>query len=218
MKWLGHACFYLTSPGGVRVLTDPFDPGVPYPPISLECDVVTMSHEHSDHNGEKGVMGSPKVIRGLDKVQNEVRAVQETVGDVGFRTVASFHDDRFGEKRGKNAIFVLDFAGLKVVHLGDLGHELSPEQVKEIGGCDLLLVPVGGFYTIDGKTAARVVESLSPRVIVPMHFKTQYLASWPIAGPEDFLATQERVRNVGKEVSIDRWALPERPEVWVFSV
>ena len=218
MKWLGHACFYFTSPGGVRVLTDPFDAKVPYPRPARECDVVTISHEHGDHNCVVDLMGSPKVLRGLDPESKEVRKINEDVGDVRFRTVASFHDPEGGSKRGRNAIFVMDFAGLKVVHLGDLGHPLSPVQVNEIGPCDILMVPVGGYYTVDGKTAAAVQRSLAPRVTVPMHFKTQSIASWPISGPEEFLMGQERVRNIGKEVDVDRWTLPEKPEVWVFSV
>lgn len=218
MRWLGHACFYFASPDGVRVLTDPFDPEVPYPKVSVECDVVTMSHEHGDHSSEEGLLGSPKILRGLDPKSNEVRKISETVGDVRFRTVASFHDGESGKKRGKNAIFIADFAGLKVVHLGDLGHCLSQNQVKEIGPCDILLVPVGGYYTIDGKTAAMVAGLLSPRITVPMHFKTEALASWPISDAGEFLATRDLVRNVGREVNVDRWTLPEKPEVWVFSV
>jgi len=218
MKWLGQACFYLTSPGGVRVLTDPFDAKVPYPRPSLECDVVTVSHEHGDHNCVGDLKGSPKVLRGLDLETKEVRRINEAVGDVSFRTVASFHDPDAGTVRGRNAIFVMDFAGLKAVHLGDLGHPLSQEQVKEIGPCDILMVPVGGYYTIDGKTAAAVAKSLSPRVIVPMHFKTELIASWPISGPEEFLTGQGHVRKVGSEVDLSRWTLPKAPEVWVFSV
>jgi len=220
MKWLGHACFYLTSPQGVRVLTDPFDKGVPYPPISVECDVVTVSHEHSDHaGGLGGVQGSPKVLRGVDKESGQVRRIADRVGDVSFRTVATDHDDQGGTKRGKNAVFVMDFAGLAVVHLGDLGHELSDGTVKEIGRCDVLLVPVGGFYTIDGKAALAVVKSLSPKVVIPMHYKTRYTASWPISGPEEFLQSQRNVRYLGTdEVDLMRNALPAEQEAWVFSI
>jgi L-ascorbate metabolism protein UlaG (beta-lactamase superfamily) len=219
VKWLGHACFYLTSPGGVRVLTDPFDAKVPYPRPALECDVVTISHEHGDHNDLTDLKGSPQVLRGLDAESKTVRRIDETIGDVSFRTVASFHDAESGSKRGRNAIFAMDFAGLKVVHLGDLGHELSPEQVRQIGRCDVLLLPVGGFYTIDGKAAAKVTESLSPRVVVPMHFKTKYLASSPISGPEDFLRTQGNVREIGKEgIDVEQRTLPANREVWVFDV
>ena len=201
------------------MVTDPFGPGVPYPPIAVECDAVTISHEHSDHNQLTGVEGPHEVLRGLAKDTKDVRAVQKTVGDVSFRSVASDHDDAGGKKRGKNAVFVMDFAGLKVVHLGDLGHELSDAARKEIGPCDVLLIPVGGFYTIDGRTAARVAEALSPRVVVPMHYKTPFISSWPISGPEDFLASQKSVRMLGKSrVDLDSSKLPAKPEVWVFEV
>lgn len=223
MEWLGHACFHLVSPDGIRVLTDPFDKGVPYPPISIECDAVTMSHEHSDHNSLAGVKGSPKALHGLDKDTKKVVALTERLGDVSFRTVPSFHDDQGGAKRGRNAIFVIDFAGVLVVHLGDLGHEPSDETVKEIGRCDVLLIPVGGFYTIDGPTADKVADALSPRVVVPMHYKTRYLASWPISGPEVFLRLRaekgETVRNIGRDgVRLDAEALPAKSETWVFAI
>ena len=219
MKWLGHACFYLTSPRGVRILTDPFDKGVPYPPVSVECDVVTVSHEHSDHaGGLGGVKGSPRVLRGVDKDSGQVRRITDEVGDVRFRTVPTDHDDQGGAKRGKNAVFVMDFAGLVVVHLGDLGHVLAETTVKDIGRCDVLLVPVGGFYTIDGKAAAEVVKSLSPRVVVPMHYKTKYTASWPISGPDEFLRGQRNVRYLDTDqVDLKANALPAEQETWVFS-
>lgn len=218
LTWLGHACFYLVSPGGVRVVTDPFAASVPYPRPSVECDVVTVSHEHSDHNDATAVKGSPKVVRGLDKETGSVAMVKHSIGDVSLRTVASNHDSEGGTKRGKNAIFVMDVAGLTVVHLGDLGHELGSGAVREIGPVDILLIPVGGFYTVDGATAAKVAASLAPRVIAPMHFKTKSMASWPISGPEDFLSSQSSVRRVGSQVKVDRTALPAKPEVWLFEV
>lgn len=218
MKWLGHSCFYLVSPGGTRVVTDPFAPSVPYPKLFIECDVVTISHEHSDHNDVSGLKGSPKVMRGLDRDTKAVARLNETVGDVSFRTVASDHDADGGQKRGKNAIFVMDFAGLKIAHLGDLGHGLPQEAVQEIGPVDVLLIPVGGYYTVDGTTAASVAASLSPRIVVPMHFRTGYTASWPISGPEDFLSAQSRVKEVGNQASVSLSSLPAATETWLFKV
>ncbi|HHX27681.1 MAG TPA: MBL fold metallo-hydrolase [Firmicutes bacterium] len=216
MKWLGHAAFSLVSPAGVRIVTDPFASSVPYPPISLDCDVVTVSHEHHDHNGIDGLKGSPRVLRGLSG--KEVAQVDETIGDVRFRTVASFHDGEGGSKRGANAVFVMEMPGMTVVHLGDLGHELDAKAVAAIGKCDVLLVPVGGHYTIDGKTAARVVRALNPRVAVAMHFKTGYIADWPIAGPEEFAAQWSSVKRLpAGEFSVE--LSPDGPrgdtEVWI---
>ncbi|HHY75705.1 MAG TPA: MBL fold metallo-hydrolase [Firmicutes bacterium] len=215
MRWLGHAAFSLVSPGGVRIVTDPFDETVPYPPITLECDVVTVSHEHFDHNGVKGLKGSPRVLRAVEG--KEVVPVDVTVGDVRFRTVPSLHDDEGGTKRGPNGIFVMEMPGMTVVHLGDLGHALDEKTVSAIGHCDVLLVPVGGYYTIDGKTAAGVVRSLRPKVAIAMHFKTDLIKDWPISGPEVFEAEFEKVKKLPPgEFEVDLSAVPSGEiEVWI---
>jgi L-ascorbate metabolism protein UlaG (beta-lactamase superfamily) len=215
MRWLGHAAFLFTSPAGVRVLTDPFGSSVPYPPLSVECDAVTVSHEHHDHNEVGVVRGPAKILRGLEG--QEVKRLSEKVGDVSFRTVPSRHDGEGGAKRGKNAIFVIDVAGLVVVHLGDLGHELSPDTVSEIGRCDVVLVPVGGHYTIDAKAAASVIRSLQPKVAIPMHFNTKYIADWPISGPEEFLSLWPSVvkRLPAGEFQVSSETLPSNLEVWL---
>jgi len=215
IKWLGHASFLLVSPGGVRVICDPFDKSVPYPPVSEECDVVTMSHEHFDHNDLAGVKGSPKVLRGLK--DNQAQRLTETVGDVTLRTVPTYHDGAGGSKRGQNAVFVMDVGGLKVVHLGDLGHELDQEAVSEIGPCDVLLVPVGGYYTIGPDKALKVTQALKPRLVIPMHYKTGYIPDWPIGGPESFLSAFKTVKNVPNSVDVTATSLPDEMEAWVFA-
>ncbi len=217
LRWLGHAAFYIESPRGVRIVTDPFGVSVPYPKVGLECDVVTVSHEHHDHNDLTGLGGKPKVFRGLDLITKKVQRLEETVEDVGFRTVPSFHDDAKGTKRGENAIFVIDVAGTKLVHLGDLGHGLDDQAVSEIGKCDILLVPVGGFYTIDGVTAIEVTSRLKPRIVVPMHYKTDHIEDWPISGPEEFLASFNKVLKAPSEgISLLQDCLPHTIEARVF--
>lgn len=222
VKWLGHAAFYLVSPAGVRVLTDPFGESVPYPPVSAErdaakCDVVTVSHEHSDHNAVQAAGGAPRILRGLSG--NAVARLDETIGDVRFRTAASWHDAEKGAKRGANAIFIMDFPGLTVVHLGDLGHELDDGSAAEIGRCDVLMVPVGGHYTIDAKTATRVTRVLEPRVAIPMHYKTKYTAGWPISGPDEFLSDWARVRRLEPGAfDLDGQDLPGETEIWAPSL
>lgn len=216
MRWLGHAAFSLVSPNGVRIVTDPFDSSVPYPPITIECDVVTVSHEHFDHNGVAGLKGSPRILRAV--VGKDVASTLETIGDVRFRTVASSHDDTGGSQRGPNGIFVMEMPGMTVVHLGDLGHALDEKTVSSIGKCDVLLVPVGGHYTIDGKTAAQVVRSLKPKVAIAMHFKTSYIKDWPITGPEDFEAEWKFVKRLPPgefEVDLSPNKLSAETEVWI---
>ena len=182
VKWLGHAAFVITSSDGTKVLTDPYKPGsydgaVGYGPITEPVDVVTVSHEHDDHNGVEGLPGQSEVVRGCG---------EHEAGGVRIHGYGCFHDETQGSDRGDNTIFVMDIDGIRVCHLGDLGHALSPEATKEIGPVDILLVPVGGFFTIDAAQAASAAEALGAKVIIPMHFKTESLG-FPIAPVDDFL-------------------------------
>jgi L-ascorbate metabolism protein UlaG (beta-lactamase superfamily) len=177
IKWYGHACFLMTSSAGTRVLTDPFDETVGYPVPSVEADYVTVSHDHFDHNAVRIVKGQPKVAKGPGT---------HRLGDIEAKGVGTFHDDVRGAKRGLNTVFVFDIDGIRVCHLGDLGHVPGPEQVSEIGGVDVLLVPVGGTYTIDAGGAASVTGLLAPRIVIPMHFKTPAL-SFPLDPVDSFL-------------------------------
>ncbi len=167
IKPIGHSSFSIqgkTSTGGkLTVVTDPFDPkkvGLPYP--KQDADVVTVSHQHDDHNWVEGVKNAPFVV--------------DTPGEYelsGLRIfgIHSFHDDKEGENRGPNTIYVYDFKEARVAHLGDLGHTLNSDQQEALEFVDVLLVPVGGFYTIDPKTAMMVIESIEPKIVIPMHYK-----------------------------------------------
>lgn len=154
LTWLGHACFKLESASGSAVF-DPYEPGyVPglrLPPLS--ADAVICSHGHRDH----GYTGAVSL------------SGREPGWDV-FR-MNTFHDGVHGVLRGKNTVTLIDDEGLRLLHLGDLGHRLSPEQLRSLGRVDVLLVPVGGYYTIDAAAAADTVKALAPRVAVPMHYR-----------------------------------------------
>lgn len=220
MRWLGHACFYLESPGGVRVVTDPFGAAVPYPAVSVVSDVVTVSHEHHDHNDIGGLGGSPVVLRGVDSEGGKFRSVRAVVEDVSFRSVASYHDAEKGSKRGLNAMFAIEIAGVHLVHAGDLGHVPGHEVLEAISPCDVLLIPVGGHYTVDAAAALAITLELGPRVVVPMHYKTSYVESWPIAGADEFLSELKRkTRTIGRGgIALSKDVLPEEAETWVFDV
>lgn len=215
MRWLGHACFEIRSPGGLRIITDPFASQVPYPFEPVECDVVTVSHEHDDHNAADRVLGDPVVLRGVDPITRKVNVIDKKIGDVRFETVRSYHDEAGGKQRGENAIFKITLPKLTVVHLGDLGHGIDRSTAEIIGAVDVLLIPVGGYYTIDAIKALAVVSALAPKVVVPMHYKTEHVSSWPIAGVEEFLRLWSGpVRNVSGDVSL--FDLPEKTEVWAY--
>jgi L-ascorbate metabolism protein UlaG (beta-lactamase superfamily) len=208
IKWIGHACFLIEAEEG-RVLTDPYCEKVPYRPPDFPADVVTVSHEHSDHNAVSRVMGTPSVVRGT--------GVHEAHGIV-FRGVESFHDDQKGGKRGKNTIFTFDMERIHLAHLGDLGEALTPPQAAALAEVEVVFLPVGGFYTIGAEEAAALVKSLPRvRVALPMHFKTDRLpAEFPIAPVDNFARRMQNVRRIGSsEVTLTRATLPASQEVWI---
>jgi L-ascorbate metabolism protein UlaG (beta-lactamase superfamily) len=206
VKWLGHASFLITSDNGTRIITDPYvvGGGIKYGEIKEKADVVTVSHEHGDHNNVAAVGGNPKVVKGPAEAKG-----------IKFAGVATHHDDSGGSQRGNNMVFCMDIDGLRVCHLGDLGHPLSDQQVADIGKVDVLLIPVGGFFTIDAKVASEVCDRLNPGVIIPMHFKNEK-CEYPIAGVDDFLAGKGNVRKMdSSEVELKAGALPAETEIIV---
>jgi len=186
IKYLGHAAFVVISDSGLKIITDPYgtSPDLTYGEINEPADVVTVSHDHFDHCNVAAVGGNPRVLR---------RAEVSTAEGVRFKGVASYHDDEGGRMKGNNIIFCFEVDGVKVCHLGDLGHLLDDKQKAEIGRVDVLLVPVGGYYTIDAKTATEVCDQLKPGVIIPMHYRTN--KGLPnIAGVEEFLRGKDKVK------------------------
>jgi len=208
VKWLGHASFLITSDSGTRIITDPYPvgQGLSYGEINEDADVVISSHDHFDHNNFAAVGGSPQVVTETAPVE---------IGGVKFSGVASFHDTSQGSERGPNVIFTMDVDGVRICHLGDLGHPLSDQQVKDIGRVDVLLVPVGGFFTIDAKVASEVAGKLSPKVIIPMHFSNEK-CQFPITGVGDFLEGKDSVIKPGvSEAEFKAGELPDTTEIMV---
>ena len=152
---------------------------VGYPMKELKADAVTVSHGHFDHAHTASCPGA----RVLD-----AEGEWFVAPNVRLRTVSSFHDDAQGSKRGRNLIFLYELDGLTLCHLGDLGHELDEKTLKAIGPVDLLMLPIGGTYTVDSPTAYQIAQAIRPRVILPMHYKTRVNADWAITGPEAFRA------------------------------
>lgn len=175
----GHSEFYLEAQNGFKLLTDPFDGHVGYPMGQYPCDAVTVSHGHGDHNFVQKALGAPAIVdsEGVWKVSPEVTVT----------AIPSFHDDEGGKKRGSNLLMKIEMEGLTLVHLGDQGCALTEDQIKALGQADVLMIPVGGFYTIDARQAYAICQRLQPRIILPMHYKTQANASWPITDEKPFL-------------------------------
>lgn len=207
LSWHGQACFHLTSPQGTRILIDPIpDAGSPnaigYKPVPMPADVVTISHEHFDHTNVGLAKGNPAVLRGLRKTAPDQFKAWEKhnrrFGDVRIYNVGVYHDKKDGRERGLNSVFVFETGDLRLAHLGDLGHLLLASQVKEIGALDVLMIPVGGFYTIEPEEADEVIAQLKPKsVVIPMHYKTDVLKIAELAPVEKFLKGKTNVERSG---------------------
>ena len=210
IRYLGHAAFLITSDQGVRIITDPykpgcFDGGIKYDAITEEADIVTISHEHDDHN-ETRIKGNPKFVK--DAGKHEIKGVSINGTEV-------FHDTSRGQERGRNMIYSLSMDGMKIVHLGDLGHSLSADEVKAMGTVDVLLVPVGGYFTIDGRVAENIVRMLKPKIVVPMHYKTDK-CGFPIAAVEGFTKGKDVIKMDG-EVEITKDKLPAVTAIYLLT-
>ena len=177
IKWLGHACFKLTCSGGECVVTDPFDPSVGYGELNETADILTVSHGHHDHCFTEGVKRAKLTV---------VRAGEYVCGGVKITALPCFHDDCKGAKRGSNLIVKIQADGQTAVHLGDLGHMPDKAQLEFIKGADALLIPIGGFYTIDTKTALEIIDLARPRSAVAMHFSNDF-CRFPISSAEEFI-------------------------------
>lgn len=165
--WHGQSCFQILTSRGkdeqISIVIDPFSEEIGLRIPKLEANILIVTHDHADHNNTKSVAGNPFLISGPGEYE---------IKDTHIQGISSFHDDSSGKERGGNTIYTIEMEELKLCHLGDLGQkELTPEQLEEIGNVDILMLPVGGVYTIDSKQAAKIISQIEPKIIVPMHYQ-----------------------------------------------
>jgi L-ascorbate metabolism protein UlaG (beta-lactamase superfamily) len=212
IRFLGHSAFLIVTAKGTRIITDPYQPGafggaIGHAPIPETADIVTISHQHADHNDAKDLPGTVTVF--------DQPGEYEEAG-VRLKGVPTYHDDKRGQERGANIAWVIAADGMHVCHLGDLGMTLEAGHVGAVGPIEVLLIPVGGTFTIDAAGATEVVEALKPRLVIPMHYRTAK-TKLNIAYVDDFLRDKRNVRKVGaSDIEITPDTLPKVPyEVWV---
>ncbi|MGD9364981.1 MAG: MBL fold metallo-hydrolase [Desulfobacteraceae bacterium] len=192
IQWFGHACFLLTSNDNIRILMDPFDESVGYDLPNTSADIVTVSHQHSDHSNTALVDGPFDLVDTPGK---------HFIKGMNIKGIPTYHDNSQGAKRGTNIIFNVSVDNLNVCHCGDLGHMLTSEQISALGAVDILLIPVGGTYTIDAIIARDIIDALKPRLTIPMHYKTEIL-TFTIDGVQPFLDLTNGHAICHKEIEI----------------
>lgn len=206
----GHACFSIETSTGV-IVTDPFGEEIPYPIGRLKGDIITVSHEHFDHNAVKRVEGNPTILKNPGEYD---------FSRIKINGISAFHDKNKGKDRGKITIFVVEADGIRLCHLGDLGDVLNEEQIKGIGNIDILFVPTGGFFTIEPEEAQRVVKQIGPRIAIPMHYRTNYVKDWNIKPVDAFLKdipfpVKQLETN---SIEITKESLPKTTEVYILKI
>lgn len=165
ITWFGQSCFKIqdkVSADGVTLVTDPFDKTIGLKIPNFEADIITVSHDHHDHNNTGALRGNAVVINTPGEYD---------IKNVSIQGIGSFHDNNNGKEKGKNVIFRFEIEDISIAHLGDLGHVLKDDQLEALSGIDILLVPVGGKYTLDYKNAVEVVNQIEPRIVIPMHYQ-----------------------------------------------
>jgi L-ascorbate metabolism protein UlaG (beta-lactamase superfamily) len=208
ITWLGHSCFRLRG-RDAAVVTDPCGKESGYSISRPNADIVTVSHDHPAHSTVAGVAGTPKVVRGPGEFE---------ISDVLIVGISTYHDGQKGEKLGKNTAYVFEMDDLRICHLGDLGHVPTSEQAEELSGVDILLAPVGGGSTINAAAAVETVSLLEPKLVIPMHYKTEVSKDNELEPLDRFLkemgaktANEERQ----PKLSVTRSTLPEETKVLV---
>ncbi len=209
IEWLGHSCFKITLKSGLRILLDPYNGDTGYAPQDVEADVVTISHAHTDHNDLSHVKGNYTLVN---------TPGEHTFGELTIEGIPTWHDHSMGAHRGSNIVFVFSVRGMRACHMGDIGYVPDDAFFQKLCGTDVLMIPVGGNYTIDAQEALTICEKIEPNIIIPMHFKTPD-SNLDIAPLHDFLQAVGREYDVSHHgqcyLNIDKASLKKRTRVVV---
>ena len=205
IQFIGHSFFKITGKDAV-IATDPFPKEIGLEPQRFKADILTISHQHWDHSNKKAILGEPFIAENPGEYD---------IKSVFIRGIRSFHDKKQGKERGENTIFIFQIEDIQVAHLGDFGQkDLNQEQLEALEDIDIVLIPVGGVYTIDAKEAHQLILKIEPKIVIPMHFLVPHLKITEIAPVEDFFKEMglEKVKPQEK-LSLKKKDLPQELEV-----
>ena len=209
LKYLGHAFFTLSLENGKTIALDPYGSFYSFPKRSMQADWCLVSHHHHDHDGMECIRNAAQVID---------TAGTHKLDGVTVTAVSTWHDEKQGALRGNNLFFVIEAEGLRIGHAGDLGHVPDAKQLRQIGRLDVLLLPVGGYYTIDAQTALEVCRLLQPVTMIPMHYRTKYDEEMPTTDLQTFLSLAKAEDTQMPLVRITKGDVLERPQVMTLAI
>ena len=207
ITFYGHALFVITTGEGKKIGTDPYDEQIRDPLPDISVDIATSSHDHYDHANISLFKGSPAVVN---------TPGETVIGNIRFFGIPSFHDEAGGSLRGKNIIYIIETDAMKIAHLGDLGHIPDYKQLKNLQGIDILMIPVGGVYTINAAQALDTINVLKPKIAIPMHYKS-IDTRLNVDEVGSFTRRTDSFKEVGHSINITEKDLPKDTEIWVMS-
>ena len=202
ITWQGHSCFKIQDKqgaDGVTLVTDPFNKEIGLKVPNFETDIITVSHDHKDHNNVSALRGNAFIINSPGEYDFK---------DVLIEGIDSFHDEKNGAERGSNTIYRIEIDDISVTHLGDLGHVLDSSYLEKLAGTDILLIPVGGRYTLDAKKAVEVISQIEPRIVIPMHYKVEGVTA-DIDGVDKFIKELGLEPTYEEKLKISKKDLPQ---------
>lgn len=202
---IGHSCFKIVGKN-LTVVVDPYNhPKVDLRMPKVDADVLLITHDHRDHNYKEAIKGDYLLLDSPGEYE---------VKECFFQGISSFHDEKEGAERGINTIFTMEIDGIHLCHLGDLGTELNSEQLEALDGVDVLMIPVGGYYTIEPKTAVKVINDIGPKIVIPMHYKEAGV-NMEIVSVDKFLNEIGEEPEISDKLKIMKKDLPEEMKVVV---
>ena len=214
LTYLAHAAFLLESESGVKLLMDPYESGgfdgaIGYDPIDEIVDAITISHAHADHGYIAPHHKTAKQFNKIGQYQFE---------NIKIKGIKTFHDMSQGKERGENIIFIIRIDEIVICHLGDLGHPLKKDILEEIGKVDVLMLPVGGTFTINTKSASEIMTAINPKICIPMHYKTEKLG-FDLAPVDNFISDKINVKQLDRsEIELEKNQLDNMSsEIWVLT-
>lgn len=219
ITYYGHACFKIAFDNSYSIIIDPFSSNYPIP--NTQANLIISSHEHNDHYNPNFLNTKIELLVGTKNNGKEWNLFNKKIDNIKIWNIPVYHDKTNGSQRGKNSIIVIENKDLKLAHMGDLGHLLTQDELNKLQNLDIAFIPVGGFYTLDVKDVITLIKTLKPKIVIPMHYRTEYTQNWPISSLSDFLVEAEKSFKIiqinSNTIKIIKEELPKETEIWILN-